>query len=239
MSKKVTGKVEWVLAEESVLQVEGHEDHFNVSDKVLKFIESKGLDTDNGFEADLELDGDTVVKLSVKDGKKAEPKEEKVEKKEEVSVDEPQETKTVTDVISGVSVKNRGVKLLEDKDNKKWYTVSDEIDIEAVKSCQKMEVEIKFVPQDKGNDLIVDFNVVAGKTEVDTNVTKTNNSFVKTQTSSTQSSIESQVAVEHAQILSASMVTAGVLKSVEDVNKFVNERAKTNYNLMQNFKNGE
>lgn len=233
MSPQYKDKVSWTMKDDKLLKLDESEKVLDISDKVFKFMEAKDLFDKEDYEVivdvnDKEGDNDgTIVKLVV-DGEEIK-KEEKPKKKKETEQKIDTETKTLT--VAGVSTKNKSATFKEEENV--WYTVSDNIDVEAFKQdMTKQKGEFTIEKTEKGNDIIVDFTPL--EREEKEPVTK--NSFSDTSTS-TQKSIESQVSLEHSQILAGTLAKTKILDGVDAINAFVDERAKRNYKIMQELKN--
>lgn len=234
---KIKDTVSWVMMDESVLKLEKAGTVLELDPKVLDFMKKTELSEDGGYEVEVEVDeskgeNGTIVRLTT--GKDETAKKE--EKTEEVKNEEPSEDTVIKELtVAGVSTKNRSVTFKEE--DKVWYNLGDDLDAEKVKTeFTKKKVSVSIVKTDKGNDVIKSIASVGPEEDPSNKDTEGSPTSTDSYEVNTQKSIEAQVAVEHAQILAGKLAESGKLADIKDINSFVDERARKNYQLMQEVK---
>jgi len=203
--------IKWVMIEDGIIKFQEKEDTYDLSETVKTFITKSGKD-DNAFknlQADVQINAEskTVDFLEVGTAVKEETKTE------QPAVSETNEDLAVeTFTIAGVAVKNKGIIFKEHEEAKKWHTLDDSIDPEATSLLRGKKVKAVIQKKEKGNNLVVKLDVC--NDEEQTSQTKTTKKFENNSNSSTQISIESQIAVEHANNFYASILKG---QSVETI----------------------
>lgn len=238
----VTDKVMWYMESDKMMKIgEGKKNVYDLEDKVIEFMKSKGLNTEEnikGKTVTIEIDetrgqSGYITKLVVSDAKeepKTEPKAE--EKTDTASASTDVELYTKEIVVGGVSVERKGV---NDKSTKTWYTLDSTINAQEFKDkCTKKTVEVTVMKTVEGNDVIKSYVLKDEDTPPASEPVKSSKSQY---TTDVQRSIEAQASVNSANELVANMTD--ILNEPEKVLKAIETIAEHNFKVIQKLKTKE
>jgi len=225
---ELTIKWHMVPDDDNVIKFTEREETYEMTDAVKQFIKDKNISQTAKVKVSINLEG----------GEDKKPTVERIEvvednaKKEETTKDAP-EKETALDVkeltVGGVSVEKKNI-IFKEEDGV-WYQLADDIDAQKVKddmTHQTVKVSITKVDGEKD---CVDSIELSGNPSSESDKGKSES---RTENGTIQSSIESQIAIEHACVIVSRLVDAST-KS-EKVLAMVKDLATQNYNLMQEFK---
>jgi len=236
--------IKWhmITDDDNIIKFVGKDETFEVTDAVKEFmkkteisqtavvkvsISPKGGDNDVGIVERIEVVGDGKTEET----KKEEPAKETTEEPAQEAKNSNEtslEDEIIELTVHGVSVDKRNITFKERE--KVWFEVADDIDVQKVKDeMTKKKVRVQIL-QTSGDKDVVTYIELIETTDQSTNEFENN----KSQDSSVQKSIESQVAVEHACVVVAQLINSDTKNS--EVLTLIKDIATQNYNLMQEFK---
>ena len=232
---KINDVVSWVMPEEQILKLEKAGKTYDISDEVVKFLDSKGLfdklvdktvdvDVDESKASDDEEGSSGLItRLVLSDGK-TEPKEEP--QKEETPVNSENKLVVKEIIVGGVSVAKTSA---VDKETKIWYNLDSTINAQKFKNeCTGKKVEISVAQQEKGNDVIKGYILKEEDKKEEPKKTE------KRTVNNMGNSIEAQAAMKAANVITSQMVDKD--SKPEFVEKLITRIAKHNFKIIQNLK---
>lgn len=234
--------LKWIIPEDKLIRFEEMPEAYVISDKVAEFDFSKaGVTKGTKVNVKIEKNGEegTVVFMTKVKGQTPAPKEEtKTEQRDPV----PTNTSTATAstdntkelTVNGLAKGTRGIIFAEQ--DKVWYTLAQDIDVEGLyaKGVRKgAKVKVTVVPPEgrSKNEIITSITVVE---EVKKQWSGKKSYKSDYDNPERQRSIESQAAVNAANRVVASMVTATT--DAETVLKMIRKIAEANLTLIDELK---
>jgi len=240
---KIIDVVSWIMKDDTdtFLKLKKTNKTYDISDAVIKFLESKGLvDTLADKTVEVEIDetnadedtGGLITRLALADGKKEEPKKEEVKSSGGAGGGGGSDGLVVKTIkIGGVSVPNESA---VDEETKTWYNLDSTINAQEFKdNCTGKEVVITVLPLENGNDVIKSYNLI--ETVEDEPGTK--EETTKKSYKNTGNSIEAQASLKCAKAIVANMVNQDSNGNI--VCERLTKIATHAYELIQVLKNKE
>jgi len=226
--------IKWHMMDDNdnVIKFQDREVTYEVTDAVKEFIKNKNISQTAKVKVKIdpnasETEAGLVERIEViEDNASAEQTQEP----EPETTSENSETKGNVKrlTVNGVSVEKKGIIFKEEE--KVWYTLSDNIDANNVKDMMTGKlVEVSIEKTDEGNDIIDSIELVPVSEE------QSSNGYDQGKAdSSIQSSIESQVALEHASLIVSKTVDKDT--TPETIETRIRRLSEFNYQVIQDLK---
>lgn len=227
---ELTIKWHMVPDDDNVIKFNEREETYEMTDAVKQFIKDKNISQTAKVKVTINPEG----------GEEKKPTVERIEvvednaKTEEKTTKENPEKETALDVkeltVGGVSVEKKNI-IFKEEDGV-WYQLADDIDAQNVKdNMTHQTVKVSITKIDGEKDRVDSIELSGNPQSTGSDKDKSEN---RTENGTIQSSIESQVAVEHACVVVAKLVDTST-KS-DKVLAMIKDIATQNYSLMQDFK---
>jgi len=227
---ELTIKWHMVPDDDNIIKFIEREETYEITDAVKEFIKSKNISQTAKVKVSINPEGGEYKKPTVE---RIEVVEDNAKTEEKTTKENP-EKETASDVkeltVGGVSVEKKNV-IFKEEDGV-WYQLDDSIDAQKVKddmTHQTVKVSITKIDGEKDRVDSIELSGNPSSSESDKG-----KSEYQTENGTIQSSIESQVAIEHACVVVSKLVDTST-KS-DKVLAMIKDIATQNYKLMQEFK---